>query len=317
MEVKMIKKINNNKILMISHMADIDGMRSVILADKFYNNQVDYILAETKDLANLFKTFDFSNYDVIYLCDLPLIPSAIEALDKHEEIISKLKHFDHHSSYGGVVPNYVNAHVTLNGRKTCGTELFYNYLLSLSTKLDSPFYHVFVEATRETDTWDFLEETYNAKMLACVYGIIGPVAYIELINSLNDLEEFKLPNLFSDLYEADLVRQRSYIDFVNENLLVTTYKQYKIGVTIAEQYRSILGNEICKMRPDLDFVMILNYSRNSVSLRCVKDDVDLNQICAEFHHDGGGHKKSAGFVIDEESIPKIQEYHNEYLKKIR
>lgn len=190
-------------------------------------------------------------------------------------------------------------------------------MLSLSTKLDSPFYHVFVEATRETDTWDFLEETYNAKMLACVYGIIGPVAYIELINSLNDLKEFKLPNLFSDLYEADLVRQRSYIDFVNENLLVTTYKQYKIGVTIAEQYRSILGNEICKMRPDLDFVMILNYSRNSVSLRCVKDDVDLNQICAEFHHDGGGHKKSAGFVIDEESIPKIQEYHNEYLKKIR
>lgn len=220
----MIKKINNNKILMISHMADIDGMGSVILADKFYNNQVDYILAETKDLANLFKTFDFSNYDVIYLCDLPLIPSAIEALDKHEEIISKLKHFDHHSSYGGVVPNYVNAHVTLNGRKTCGTELFYNYLLSLSAKLDSPFYHVFVEATRETDTWDFLEETYNAKMLACVYGIIGPVAYIELINSLNDLEKFKLPNLFRDLYEADLVRQRSYIDFVNENLLVTTYK---------------------------------------------------------------------------------------------
>lgn len=98
---------------------------------------------------------------------------------------------------------------------------------------------------------------------------------------------------------------------------MTTYKQYKIGVTIAEQYRSILGNEICKMRPDLDFVMILNYSRNSVSLRCVKDDVDLNQICAEFHHDGGGHKKSSGFVIDEESIPKIQEYHNEYLKKIR
>ena len=73
MEVKMIKRINNDKILMISHMADIDGMGSVILADKFYNNQVDYILAETKDLANLFETFDFSNYDVIYLCDLPLI----------------------------------------------------------------------------------------------------------------------------------------------------------------------------------------------------------------------------------------------------
>lgn len=313
----MIKRINNNKILMISHMADIDGMGSVILADKFYDNQVDYILAEIKDLAEIFDTFDFSNYEIVYLCDLPLIPSAMDVLDKHEEIITKLKHFDHHPSYGEVVPNYVNAHVTLNGRKTCGTELFYNYLLSLSTKLDNPFFHVFVEATREQDTWNFLEEAHNAKMLACVYGIIGPEAYIELIDSLNELEEFKLPKLFSDLYEADLVRQKHYIDFVNKNLLVTTYKQYKMGVTIAEQYRSLLGDEICKMRPDLDFLMILNYSRNSVSLRCIKDDIDLNEIGAEFHHDGGGHKKAAGFDIDEESIPKIQEYHDQYLRKLR
>lgn len=313
----MIKRINNNKIMVISHIADIDGMGSVILADKFYSNQVDYILAEVKDLAEIFNTFDFSNYEVIYLCDLPLIPSAMEALDKHEEIITKLKHFDHHPSYGEVVPKYVNTQTFLDGRKTCGTELLYNYLLSLSDKLDNSFYRVLVEATREQDTWSFLEETYNAKMLACVYRIIGPEAYIELIDSLNELEEFKLPKLFSDLYEADLVRQKHYIDFVNENLLVTTYKQYKIGVTIAEQYRSVLGDEICKMRPDLDFLMILNYSRNSVSLRCAKDDIDLNEIGTEFHHDGGGHRKAAGFDIDEESIPKIQEYHDQYLRKLR
>ena len=44
----MIKKINNNnnKILVISHIADIDGMGSIILANKYYDNKIDYVLAE-------------------------------------------------------------------------------------------------------------------------------------------------------------------------------------------------------------------------------------------------------------------------------
>lgn len=63
--------------------------------------------------------------------------------------------------------------------------------------------------------------------------------------------------------------------------------------------------------------MILNYSINSVSLRCIKDNTNLNQICKEFHPDGGGHKKSADFIIDEISIPKIEKYHNMYLENLK
>lgn len=313
----MIKKINNNKNIVISHIADIDGLGSVILANAFFDGNVDYILAEVKDLKNIFSNVDFSNYDNIYLCDLPISQSAMEVIEEETQIEKKLKHFDHHAIYGIEAPKYVNCHVFLNDRKTCGTELFYNYLLSESDKLDNKFYRTFVEATREQDTWDFLEESYNAKMLACIFGLIGPESYLDLIISLKNQEEFFLPKVFSDLYEADLVRQQHYIDFVNENLLITTYKDYKIGVTIAEQYRSIIGDEICKLNPDLDFALIINYSRNSVSLRCVKDTIDLNEIASSFHHEGGGHKKAAGFVIDQESSTKIEEYHNAYLKNIR
>ena len=41
----MIKQINNNKILIISHLADIDGMGSIILG-KFYFKEFDYLLAD-------------------------------------------------------------------------------------------------------------------------------------------------------------------------------------------------------------------------------------------------------------------------------
>lgn len=312
----MIKNIKNNKILIISHIADIDGMGSVILAKKYYEN-IDYILCEVRDLPNIFENNDFNNYEIIYLCDLPLSPSAIEVLNNHKEITSKLKHFDHHASYDEIVPEYVNSIIEVNDRKTCGTELFYNYLLTLDNKLNNKFYKKFVEATREQDTWDFNEESYNAKLLASTHALVGPESYIDLISSLDDSIEFKIPKLFDNLYQSDLEKQKRYIDYVNSNLLITIYKDYKIGVTIAEQYRSIVGDEICKLRPELDFVMILNYSRNTASLRCVKENIDLNQICLEFHHDGGGHKKAAGFMLDKESIPKVQEYHNLYLENLK
>ena len=67
----------------------------------------------------------------------------------------------------------------------------------------------------------------------------------------------------------------------------------------------------------MDFVFIINYSRNSVSLRTVREDINLNEIGKYFHHDGGGHKKAAGFILDAESIPKIKEYAEMYLENIK
>ncbi len=302
--------------IIISHIADIDGLGSVILAKKYFKN-IDYVLKEVKDLPDFFNEFDFSKYDEIFLCDLSISPSTIEVLNNHKEITSKLKHFDHHASYSKDIPSYVNSTIYLNNRKTCGTELFYNYLLSLDNKLNTPFYKTFVEATREQDTWDFQKECYNAKLLASIHALIGNESYINLICSLNDKEDFSLPKVYDDLYQADLEKQKNYIDYINNNLLITTYQNYKIGVTIAEQYRSIIGHAVCCLNPDLDFVMILNYSRNSVSLRCNKDNIDLNKIANSFHHDGGGHQKAAGFTIDAESIPKIKDYHNKYLENLK
>lgn len=312
----MIKKINNNKILIISHIADTDGMGSIILAKKTYIN-IDYILCELRELPIIFQDKTIESYETIYLCDLPLTPSTIEILNNKTIITKKLKHFDHHISYDENIPNYVNTIPVLNGRKTCGTELFYNYIKNINKNLDNNFYKTLVEAIREQDTWDFKEEKYNAKLLANTLTLIGPEPFIELICSLDDSKEFKLPSLYDDLYKSELKKINNYIEFVNNNLLITKYKKYKVGITISEQYRYIIGDEICKLNPEIDFIMIINYSRNTVSLRCTKENIDLNQISSEFHKDGGGHKKAAGFIIDEESIPKIQKYHNMYLENLK
>ena len=106
----------------------------------------------------------------------------------------------------------------------------------------------------------------------------------------------------------------SYIINANKNLCVSEYNGMKIGVSITEQYRSVLGDEICKLNPEIAFILIINFNRMSCSLRTIRDDIHLGEICKEFHHDGGGHRKAAGFIIDSESIPKIKKYIDDYLE---
>lgn len=311
----MIKKINNNSnVIMISHIADIDGMGSIILAKKYYKN-LDYILCEINDLLDIFKNNNFSNYEIIYVCDLAISKSIQEYLDSHPEITCKLKHFDHHEKDENA-PKYINSTIYINSVPTCGTELFYNYLNSLDEKFNKKFYKTYVEATREQDNFDFGNEEYIAKLLAFTHALIGPENYIELIYNLNDNENVKLPKIYEDLYISDLEKQKEYTDFVNKNLCIANYNGYKVGITISEQYRSIVGNNICKLRPEIDFIMIVNFNRNRVSLRSVKENIDLNVIGKEFHPDGGGHKLSAGFLIDSLSIPKLKPFIDLYIKNL-
>ena len=44
----MLKNLNNNQKLIISHVADIDGAGSIILALEYFKGKIDYILCEAK-----------------------------------------------------------------------------------------------------------------------------------------------------------------------------------------------------------------------------------------------------------------------------
>lgn len=206
----MIKNINNNKIIMITHIADIDGMGSLILAKKHYSN-IDYILCEINELIEVFSSIDYSKYEIIYVCDLALSKTILDYLNKHPEITNKIKHFDHHEIIENS-PYYVNSIIYLNDKPTCGSQLFYNYLLTLDTKFNNKFYKTFVEAIREQDNFDFGDEEYNAKLLAFTHALIGPEEYINLICNLNDNDDFKLPKIYEDLYKSDLKNKKNILN---------------------------------------------------------------------------------------------------------
>lgn len=312
----MIESYNNSKVLIISHIADIDGMGSVILANKFYGS-VDYILCELGNLSDALKKIENKDYEIIYICDLSFISDAISYIDEHDDLKSKIKHFDHHSSrIDSTTPSYANYVIELNGRKTSATELFYNYLISLNNDFKCNFYDELVEGIRANDTWDMNGDFELGRILASIHAMLGATAFIDLILSLDANDSFSLPKMYLDLVKSDQEKMQSYIKNANDNLCISEYKDMKIGVSITEQYRSVLGDEICKLNPEIAFILIINFNRMSCSLRTTRDDIDLGEICKTFHHDGGGHKKAAGFIIDSESIPKIKRYIDEYLENV-
>ena len=82
-------------------------------------------------------------------------------------------------------------------------------------------------------------------------------------------------------------------------MYITFLCEKKCGVVFADQYTSELGNTLCKLNPDLDFVAIINIGIGVVSFRTIKDDIDLGKDIAQ-KFGGGGHPKSAAmhFIAD-------------------
>lgn len=311
----MIRKQENNKILIISHMADCDGMGSVILGIKYFKN-IDYILCEACDLECLLKE-DFNNYEQIFICDLPFSKETINVIDDNSYLKEHLKHFDHHeSSVRDNNHSFVNEVISIDGLTVSATYLFYQYLKSLGDKLNKKFYEEFVEGVRAYDIWDKNGDFELGKKITNVFTLMEPVGFIDYICSLDDSKEFMIIKEIDNLILSNEKKMNNYFEKAYEKIVITDYKGYKMAVTINEQYRSLLGNYICNKNKDIDFVLIINFERFSCSLRCEKDGVDVSVIASEFQHDGGGHTKSSGFILDSESIPKIKKYVDLYLDNI-
>ena len=311
----MIRKQENNKILIISHMADCDGMGSVILGIKYFKN-IDYILCEASDLECLLKE-DLSNYEQIFICDLPLFRETINVIENNSYLKEHLKHFDHHeSSVRDNNHSFVNEVISINGLTVSATYLFYQYLKSLGDKLNKKFYEEFVEGVRAYDIWDKNGDFELGKKITNVFTLMEPVSFIDYICSLDDSKEFMITKEIDNLILSNEKKMNNYFEKAYEKIVITDYKGYKMAVTINEQYRSLLGNYICNKNKDIDSVLIINFERFSCSLRCEKDGVDVSVIASEFQHDGGGHTKSSGFILDSESIPKIKKYVDLYLDNI-
>lgn len=285
--------MNQNKLLIISHIADPDGITPIILAS-FVFPSFDKLLLNPAEVDEKLKE-NLDKYEEIHIIDLSMSENLAKEINENEAWKNKIKLFDHHKS-ALELNKYPFATIIIdqNNQIESATSIYYNYLKSIS---DNPIIHKkategLVEQVRIIDTYDFkTEEDKSAHNIDNLFSILGRQNYIDYFTKyLEKNENFKYNEKELFLIKLEQDKKKNYIEKRESEMIKAKIDGYKVGIVYAEQYRSDLGNYLIEKHPDLDFSIIINISK-SISYRG-NNKVDLSVFSQKYG--GGGHKNASG-----------------------
>lgn len=283
---------------------DLDGIGCGIIGNLAFEN-IDIEYCNYNDINEKVQEFiknNRDNFDKVFITDISVNEETADMIHKNYQEDSELflNHFvllDHHPTALWLNKySWCKIQIEDNLEKTCGTEIFYDLLKKNDCIKYNETLDTFVEKVKRYDTW-LWKEKYNdktPKVLNDLFYIYGKERFIENMiykiknnRGLLSISDFDVINLEQDRIDR-------YIKSKSEKIIIKELKLdrvYKFGIVTGEQHISEMGNRLAEENPDLDFIAIVNF--NTVSLRTVKDDVNVGIIAKHFK--GGGHPKASGF----------------------
>lgn len=261
---------------------------------------------------------DNNPYEVthIFITDLCPSLSTLEKLNKYcEEKGIEWTIYDHHKTAleaNDIYPSNSNIVVIDEdtGYKHSGTSLIFKELcgvmphqafnISSKEKLAR-----FADIVRCYDCWDWATNPhaeyktrandFNNMFYLFSYDERKDLVLKVLINGVPFLDNY------SEIINALNRKEQEYIDSKCKSAKYDFLDGYTYAYVFAEQYKSTLGNQLAKLvdpetQEPVDFGMVID--GNKLSLRAVKDHVDVSAIANKFFG-GGGHQKAAGGRIPE------------------
>lgn len=295
--------MKNKRILLISHVADEDGITPVILAKLVYG-KIETALVNTGETdETLLENID--KYDLIYITDLSITDALAQKINANSEYKNKIKIFDHHQS-----ALYLNKYkfakviVETKTKKESATSIFYKYLLRISKNktLRKKSTKGLVNQVRIVDTYDFKKEKdKEALNLDYLFAILGRKNYIDYFtNYIKENDNFKYTRQEKLLIKLEKDRVDNYLKQKDKEIILAKVDGYNVGIVYAESNRSILGHRMLE-NYNIDFAIIINISK-SISFRGA-DKVDLSVYASKYN--GGGHKNASGCPLPENILKDI------------
>lgn len=276
---------------------DLDGVGCAILAKRAFGEDVDIEYCNYDEI-NL-KVEEYFNSDLEHECHITDISINDELANKIDGSNKKYQLLDHHSTalelnkyeWCSIQIENEDTHI-----KTSGTEMYYKWLINNGYLIGSKVLDRFVELVRNYDTWRWSTLGDNGiicKQVNDLLYLYGRDRFIDWC--LSELHFDTFPKLYdSDKLVLEIEQNNidNYIKKKNEQMLIMPICDRTCGVVFAERYFSELGNKLCQMHPEIDFVAMIDMS-GTVSYRTVKNDIDLGKDVAKLFG-GGGHAKAAG-----------------------
>lgn len=277
---------------------DLDGIGCAILAKLAFGTEVvDIEYCNYDDIDS--KVEEYFNSDSEYECHITDISISNELAYKISNSEKKYQLLDHHPT-ALRLNEFAWCNVQIENEetniKTSGTEMYYRWLVDNNYLIKSYALDRFVELVRNYDTWRWT--TLGDKGVICkqvndLFYLYGKEKFIDWC--ITEIYEDSFPYLYESdelVLEIEQDNIDNYIKKKNEQMLIMPLCGKTCGVVFAEKYFSELGNKLCQMRPEIDFVAMIDMS-GTVSYRTIKDDIDLGKDVAKLFG-GGGHAKAAG-----------------------
>jgi oligoribonuclease NrnB/cAMP/cGMP phosphodiesterase (DHH superfamily) len=275
---------------------DLDGVGCAVLARFAFGNDVDIEYCNYDEINE--KVEEYFNSGLGYDCHITDISINEDLAYKISENKNTYCLLDHHPTALNLNKfNWCTVKVeNEDGIKTSGTELYYNYLINKGFLNEYDVLDRFSELVRNYDTWRWSTLGDNGIICKQVNDLLYLYGRDKFIDwCLSELHFDTFPKLYdSDKLVLEIEQNNidNYIKKKNEQMLIMPICDRTCGVVFAERYFSELGNKLCQMHPEIDFVAMIDMS-GTVSYRTVKDDIDLGKDVAKLFG-GGGHAEAAG-----------------------
>lgn len=280
---------------------DLDGVGCAVLA-KYYNPEIEVEFCDYDNVNQ--KVNDFLDNNIalgdLYITDISVSEEIAERLEYDTDFIL----LDHHPTALGLNKFKcctVRVEDENTGIKTCGTEMFYQWLVEYGYLNKSKVLDKFVEIIRDYDTWRWVklgEDGVISKKVNDLLYIYGRENFINWC--LSSFIQRKFPNLGTIENMLLELRQEEidkYVEKKNREMFTQALCGKVSGIVFANKFTSELGNRLCKMHPEIDFVTMIDIEDCTVSYRTIKDDINLGRDVAALFG-GGGHPKAAGSQFD-------------------
>ncbi|MFK9092860.1 DHH family phosphoesterase [Bacillus salipaludis] len=287
---------------------DLDGLGCGLIAKIAFGDKANVFYCSYRNLNQRVETYiknPANNQEEVYITDLAVNEDVEKKLQERFKHGKHIQMIDHHVTamhfneykWGWVKPEYEN------GKKTCATSLFYDYLIEQGKMERNHALEEFIDLVRQYDTWEWDENNnVTAKRLNDLFYIMNREQIEEemLKRLMENTDSFRLTDTENMILDIEEQKINRYIHSKSRQTVQTFVDHYCIGIVHGEQYLSELGNALNNIYPHLDMIVLLNVSGKKMGFRTIHDEVNVAEFAQRYG--GGGHPKASGSELTREAF---------------
>ena len=312
-----IKGDGINRFKIFTH-SDLDGMGGAILAKVAFGNKADINIEMTSTFEKAINRFldndsDLPYYKALYIVDLSI---SEDLANKIESVCSsfniKLNLFDHHNT--SINLNNRSWCTVIESETTCGTSLFYDFLLKISQSSNKNLYNTLLKYQSlvsaitmfDTATWAKNDNFLSYQLAMLLRALAKKDRFIDRFvnNPSTKLTPEELIYIGLEIDKAaSFVFSRKLKSFV-ANIDIPNLGNYDVIICYASDFYLEMFSTLFDYYPNINIAIVINLPFGiSYRLRDNTPNVDLSKISEFFG--GGGHVESAGSSIPPELVKNL------------